>query len=109
MLTAQLSTAEKVKINNSSPVPLIKNNTVPTSILTSERPVSNPFMLCVDRCHTCHAPKYHSVSVPFCIPFRSFRISLYNTLLIYNIRTTVVLSRSTSVRIFTRGFAHAQL
>ena len=36
MLTAQLSTAE----NN--PVPLIKNNTVPTSILTRERPVSNP-------------------------------------------------------------------
>ena len=48
MLTAQLSTAEKVKIfkiNNSSPVPLIKNNTVPTSILTRERPVSNPFIL----------------------------------------------------------------
>ena len=47
MLTAQLSTAEKVKINNSSPVPLIKNNTVPTSILTRERPmgpVSNPYL-----------------------------------------------------------------
>ena len=42
VLTAQLSTTEN---NSISPVPLIKNNTVPTSILTRERPVSNPFIL----------------------------------------------------------------
>ena len=38
-LTAQLSTTEN---NSISPVPLIKNNTVPTSILTCERPVPIP-------------------------------------------------------------------
>ena len=67
MLTAQLSTAEKVKINNSSPVPLIKNNTVPTSILTRERPVSNLFIL-----YLCHHDQTIQRATPQNInPYRS--------------------------------------